>query len=98
MHLLRWGGGGRGGWGFGCDFRSLDWVDLHGCQDLFEAVEDFVAVDVLGQTIFGRYRSDVQRELVAGSILENMEVLGIALASSLSGDRFGGAEFEVTEH
>ena len=50
--LLGRGGGWRWGWGFGRDFRRLDRIDLHGRQDLFQAVEDFVAVDVLGQAIF----------------------------------------------
>ena len=97
-YLLGRGCGGRGCWGFGGYFWRRDRVDLHGGKDLFQAVEDFVAVDVLGQAIFRGNRGDVQGELVAGSILEDMEVLGVALAGAFSGDGFGGAELEIAEH
>jgi len=108
--LLGWGFGGRGSWGFGgrlyyvelhcvgLDCVDLDWVDLHRGQDLFQAGEDFVAVDVLYQSFLGGVGGDVEGELVAASILEDMEVLGVALAGAFAGDGFGGAEFEVAEH
>ena len=97
--LCRGGGDRRGGRGFGGYFRGGDdGIDLHSRQDLFEAVEDLVAVDVLGDALIGGHRGDVQGKFVAGSILESMEVLRVALASSFTGDGFGGAELEVAEH
>jgi len=97
-NLLGRGCGGRRSWGFGGYFGRCDWIDLHRSEDLFQAVEDFVAVDVLHNALLGRVGGDVQGELVAGSILEDMEVLGVALARAFAGDGFGGAEFEVPEH
>src|SRR5579872_2140116 len=88
--------GGRGG-RFGRDFGRGDWTDLHGREDLFQAAEDFVAVDVLDDAVFRGDGGDVQGELVAGSILVDMEVLRVALASSLSGHGFGGPKFEVSD-
>ena len=86
------------GWGFGSYFGSGNRIDLDRGQDFFQAVEDFVAVDVLRDTVLGGDGGDVQGELVAGSILEGMEILRVALASAFTRDGFGGAEFEVSEH
>ena len=64
-----------GGLGFGGYLgRDCGRSDLHRRENLLEAAEDFVAVDVLGDAIGGLVRGDVQGELVAGSILEDMEV------------------------
>ena len=52
---------------------------------------------MLGDALVGRYRRDIQRELIAGSILEDVEILGVALARAFTGDGFGGAEFKVSE-
>ena len=95
--LLRWGCGWRWRRGIGGYFGS-DRIDLHRREDCFQAAEDFVAVDVLGDAVLAGDGGHVQGELVAGSILEDMEVLRVALASAFTGDGFGGAEFEVAEH
>ena len=85
--------------GFGGYFgRRRDWGDLHRSQDFFQAVEDFVAVYVLGDAVFRRDGGHVQGELVARSILEDVEVLRVALASAFSGDCFGAVQFEVSNH
>src|SRR5215470_12300097 len=83
--------------GFGRHFWG-DWVDLHCRQDLREACEDFVAVDVLYQA-FGRgVGRHIQRELVAGSILIDMELLRVALTRAFTADGFGSAKFHVADH
>src|SRR5579863_6326029 len=82
--------------GFRSDFRSR-WVELHRLENLLEAAEDTVAIDVLHESFFGGVGGDVQRELVAGSILINVEVLGVTLPCAFAGDGFGGAEFHVSE-
>ena len=96
--LCRGNGGGRGRRSFGGYFGSGDRIDLYGGQDFFQAAEDFIAVDVLHDAVLRSYRSEVQRELVAGPILEEMEVLGVALTSSFAGDGFGRAKFEIADH
>src|SRR5258708_195763 len=66
-----WGGRDRG---FGGHLGGGYWSDLHRRENLFEAVEDFVAVDVLDDAVLRGYRGDVQGELVARSILVDVEV------------------------
>src|SRR5580700_2962974 len=84
--------------GFGGYFWSGDRINLYGRQHFLQAVEDLVAVNVLHESSFRCIGGDVEGELVAGSVLEDMEVLRVALARAFSGDGFGGAEFEITEH
>ena len=84
--------------GFGGCFWRGDRIDFHCGQDFSQAIEDFVAIDVLHGSVAGGDGGDVQGELVAGFILEDMEVLRVALASAFTRDGFGGAEFEVSEH
>src|SRR5579862_5410019 len=85
-------------WSFGGYFGSGDRIDLHRGQDFFQAVEDFVAIDVLHNAVFGSDGGHVDGELVAGPILEDMEILRVALASAFAGDGFGGAQFQVTQN
>src|SRR5215469_10605738 len=84
---------GRCRYGGGCrvsrNFRRHR-VDLHGRQNLLQAIENPVAVDVLHQAFVRGIGGHVQRELVAGSVLIHMEELRVALARSLPGHSLGG--------
>ena len=75
----------------------LNRVDFYRVQDLLQAAEDPVAIHMLYQAFFARVGGDVERELVAGSVLIQMEVLGVALARAFAGDGFGGAELHVAD-
>src|SRR6266568_3745544 len=97
LGLLGWGFGERRSWGFGGYFWGRNRIDLHCGQDFLQAVEDSVAVHVLVDAVLGANRGYVEGEFIAGSVLEGMEVLRIALARAFPGDSFGAMELEIAE-
>src|ERR1700724_3437019 len=62
--------------------------DLQCGQDLFQPAEDFVVIYVFGSSPGAVSDcANLYRELVAGAILEDVKVFGIALLAAFSSDR-----------
>ena len=73
----------------GCSYRRGNRsFDLHRSKNLLQAIEDLIAIHVLHPSFFLRDRRYVQRELVAGSVLEGAIVLCIVLTSAFSRNGF----------
>src|SRR5258708_7822143 len=96
-NLLRWsyrsssGCAGRYFWS-GCG------IDLHRSHNLFQPLHDLFTIHWLATFVSLDSGCNLDREFVAGSVLEHVIVLRLFLAVAVRGQSLGGLHFHVADH